>query len=178
MKLRINEITDEVQEVRLELAPDALTEGVRDTERLEFQPSAALTGRLEVYRAGEDLIVGGEVHAEFTGPCSRCLTPVPAAVRKSFHTVLLPETEDAEAAPELSAEDLSLGFFSGEELDLAPIALEQVLLELPTRALCAADCRGLCSSCGSNLNDETCSCSTEVRDPRLAVLHNLKVDRH
>ncbi len=177
MKLRIEEITEEEREVSLDLSADELTEGWGDDERLEFRPATGLVAHLGVYRAGEDIVVGGSVCIGFVGDCSRCLEPVNIRVEKEFHTILLPEIEDSETPPELSAEDLSLGFFSGDELDIAPICLEQVLLELPTRALCGPECRGLCSSCGSNLNEETCSCSAEVRDPRLAVLRNLKVGR-
>ena len=177
MKLRIDEITDEEREVRLAVPVGRLVEDLGDDDRLEFRPSKELAARLGVYRAGEDIVVGGEVKGAFSGECCRCLGPVSVDVVKQFHTILLPEAENEPDAPELSAEDLALGFFSGDELELAPICLEQVLVELPTRALCGPECRGLCSSCGSNLNEETCSCSAEVRDPRLAVLRNLKVGR-
>ena len=78
---------------------------------------------------------------------------------------------------QLSEDDLALSFYSGEEIDLAPLFTEQVILTLPTRALCREDCKGLCPRCGVNRNHETCECVEREPDPRLAVLRNLRVER-
>ena len=49
---------------------------------------------------------------------------------------------------------------------------EQVLLELPMKALCRDDCRGLCPTCGADLNAGPCGCREEG-DERLAKLKSL-----
>src|SRR6266850_2190538 len=54
--------------------------------------------------------------------------------------------------------------------------LEQVLLALPLKVICQSDCRGLCPSCGANLNHEECRCETHATDPRMAPLARLKQD--
>ena len=38
--------------------------------------------------------------------------------------------------------------------------------------LCSEDCKGLCPTCGKDLNEGPCGCGKEV-DPRLAVLAKL-----
>ncbi|MEE0776702.1 MAG: DUF177 domain-containing protein, partial [Bacillota bacterium] len=38
---------------------------------------------------------------------------------------------------------------------------------------CREDCKGLCPSCGQNLNNKECSCDKSPIDPRLAVLADL-----
>jgi len=48
---------------------------------------------------------------------------------------------------------------------------------LPMKPLCKQDCKGLCSQCGVNLNIETCQCSVQWEDPRLAGLKALITDR-
>ncbi|MFB3072964.1 MAG: DUF177 domain-containing protein [bacterium] len=40
--------------------------------------------------------------------------------------------------------------------------------------LCHPDCKGLCSSCGSNRNLVPCSCSAEEVDERFAALKQLQ----
>jgi len=75
-----------------------------------------------------------------------------------------------DARRELHTEDLSLSFYSGDEVDLAPLVGEQAILALPTRAVCREDCKGLCPTCGANRNTDPCSCTTKEPDPRLAVL--------
>jgi uncharacterized protein len=50
------------------------------------------------------------------------------------------------------------------------------LLSLPMKVICQSDCRGLCPSCGANLNHEECRCERHSSDPRLAPLARLKQD--
>lgn len=57
-------------------------------------------------------------------------------------------------------------------LDLAPLIREDILLELPSKILCKTDCKGLCISCGKNLNNGQCSCPKPI-DPRLEALKQL-----
>jgi uncharacterized protein len=42
------------------------------------------------------------------------------------------------------------------------------------KVTCRADCKGLCPQCGKNLNQEQCSCSREVEDPRWAALKDVR----
>lgn len=46
-------------------------------------------------------------------------------------------------------------------------------LELPQRYLCREDCRGLCPTCGKNLNEGPCGCREDNGDPRMDVLRRL-----
>ncbi|HLC21226.1 MAG TPA: DUF177 domain-containing protein [Candidatus Methylomirabilis sp.] len=51
---------------------------------------------------------------------------------------------------------------------------ENVLLNLPLQPLCRAECRGLCSRCGVNLNETSCQCRVQEPDPRLRPLQHLR----
>ena len=73
----------------------------------------------------------------------------------------------------LSADDLALSYYEGDEIDLTPLVHEQTILALPTRPLCRETCRGLCPRCGANLNSGACGCPAAPPDARLAVLHTL-----
>ena len=77
----------------------------------------------------------------------------------------------------LRTEDLEFSLYDGDQIDLAPLVAEQLILALPSRALCREDCQGLCPSCGTNLNLHQCGCAQQARDPRLAVLRPPKVER-
>ena len=43
-------------------------------------------------------------------------------------------------------------------IDLTKTLIEILIVEKPLKNLCFSLCKGLCSSCGKNLNHETCSC--------------------
>ena len=125
------------------------------------------------YRAGLDLFFTGTLHGDVVGTCARCLDDYTFRLDTPFTFVLAPRAAVDAAEAELSADDLSLSFFEGEEVDLSPLVHEQTILALPTRPLCREDCRGLCARCGANLNAGPCSCPADTTDPRLRVLRTL-----
>jgi uncharacterized protein len=86
---------------------------------------------------------------------------------------LKPQSEQA-AGEQLIEEDVSLSFYQGDEVDLAPLLREAMILSLPTVPLCSDECRGLCPHCGANRNVGRCGCHDDWVDPRLAVLRSLK----
>jgi uncharacterized protein len=44
------------------------------------------------------------------------------------------------------------------EVDVTTDLRDFLLLAVPSRHLCSEDCRGLCPTCGADLNEETCHC--------------------
>jgi uncharacterized protein len=75
-----------------------------------------------------------------------------------------------EASPGDDEEKLELAYFLGDEIDIADLVRESLLLAQPLKKLCKEECKGLCPKCGINLNVSTCSCNKEIMDPRLMVL--------
>ena len=99
-------------------------------------------------------------------------------VEHEFDFVLIPAPFGSTASTEeLRREELGLSYYSGDAINLAPLIREQVMLALPTRPLCADDCRGLCGGCGVDLNSQDCQCSRSAEDSRMAFFRTLRVDR-
>ena len=85
--------------------------------------------------------------------------------------------EEAEASPgeyELAASDLGVLYLDSDILDLEPILMEQVQLNVPMSATCGSDCKGLCPSCGTNRNNKDCDCDSAPGDLRWAGLSELR----
>ena len=99
-------------------------------------------------------------------------TPVDAP----FDLRYQPHTAAAAEEREVEEDDLSTAFYENDEIDLGQLMSEQLYLSLPMKPLCADDCKGLCSQCGTNLNRSTCTCNPHWEDPRLAALKALKKD--
>jgi len=58
-----------------------------------------------------------------------------------------------------------------QELELLPYLKSLMIVHLDPKPLCKADCKGLCPSCGQDLNEGRCDCQPErVVDPRLQKL--------
>src|SRR5215472_7068561 len=122
-----------------------------------------------------DIRVAGDFSTIVELPCARCLDPVSCDVSKKFELLYRPQGSDG-GKEELSvtAAEAEIGYYQGEGLQLEDVLREQVLLALPLKVTCREDCRGLCPQCGKNLNQEQCSCSTEIEDPRWAALKEVR----
>jgi uncharacterized protein len=77
---------------------------------------------------------------------------------------------------ELGSEEMESGFFEGGEIHLSEIACEQIFLELPYQPLCQEGCKGLCPTCGKDLNLSSCDCVKEELTSDFSVLKKLKLD--
>ena len=137
-------------------------------------PDAA-SARIKLLRFGKKILVDGAVKVNISLKCSRCLNDYSCPVDLDFREEYTPadETEPG-SRKELSGDQMDIGFYVGEEIDLAGIVKEQVLLEVPMKPLCKNDCRGLCSKCGADINMQTCNCKDDHIDPRLAPLAKYK----
>ena len=137
---------------------------------------------LEVHAMAElldgQIRISGDLQTKIEMVCARCLEPVIEEVHREFDLFYRPMTASAKPNEEerLKADDTEIGFFRGDGMFLADILSEQVLLSLPMKVICRSDCRGLCPSCGANLNHEECRCETHATDPRLAPLARLRQD--
>ena len=128
------------------------------------------------YRSGREIFFHGRLKGEAEAECSRCLEDCGFVVEKSFDFVLTPDPLPTNKNMELTADEMGLSFYTGEDIDLSPFVREQTLLALPLRPLCSENCRGLCPDCGAELNRTTCGC-TSPGDPRMAVFRNLRLDQ-
>ncbi|MEG0377682.1 MAG: DUF177 domain-containing protein [Eubacterium sp.] len=88
-------------------------------------------------------------------PCARCLDPTPVDSIFDFEDVI--ETD-----------------VGTETINLVPYASECLFINEPFKVLCDEECKGLCPSCGANLNHEECSCEgpSDI-DPRMEALKKL-----
>lgn len=126
---------------------------------------AELTVRL----VGDEILVQGEVSARLSFVCARCLTPFEFPVASRFDLVYLPEELDG-LSEELTDEKIDQMFYSGRQLDLRAVVLEQLNLTFPAKPLCAPDCEGICAVCGEIIRNAKCSClvkEPETGAPRL-----------
>ena len=132
--------------------------------------------RVHLDKSHENVFLAGTFSGTAETRCVRCLKTFALPVSEALHLTLMPSAGDAAGnadEKELEAEDLDLAYYEEERLDLGRLVSEQVLLLLDLYPHCRPDCKGLCSTCGKNLNEGPCDCSDESIDPRLAALRAL-----
>jgi len=123
----------------------------------------------------EDLISAkGWVKSKMLLTCDRCLEKFESGYKSFFELQYRLQVEDLSKADDEADGAVETVYFEGDILDIADQVRQTVLLSVPMRAICREDCRGLCGSCGCNLNVETCQCSGQATDPRWSALKNWK----
>jgi uncharacterized protein len=129
-----------------------------------------------VERANEEIRIAGSLKATVELNCSRCLEPARQEIGRPFDLFFRESDEEMydEDEVELSERDTRTAFFSGTRLAMGDVLREQVLLSLPMKALCNVDCKGLCPSCGANLNVSNCNCPKEQFSPHMEKLLEIK----
>ena len=134
-----------------------------------------IDGSATLKRIGHTLYLEGHLLTAAAMDCSRCLEVARVAISAPFKYILAPAPAEHPEEKELSAEDLDFVYYQDDQVDLDPLITEQLLLQIPMKALCREDCKGLCPHCGVNLNVDGCQCHEEKVDGRLAVLKKLKI---
>ena len=176
MKIPLNQISESLKEIQFEEGIEDLNPADVGQKRGEFRFPPFLNVNLTYYRSGQDLFFHGHLDRVIEACCSRCLRFYSFSLEKDFDFVLTPEPPTAKSR-ELYRDEMGLSFYSSEDINLSPFIREQVLLALPMRPLCDEGCRGLCPSCGLNLNHESCLCPAPSGDPRMGFFRNLRLDR-
>ena len=154
---------------------DVPGERLERSELLSLTP-ARFSGRLR--RADPGFLLEGRLEFEGTIVCARCLKPVPFRRAGAVSWVFAPAhlrrqlpagTDDVE----LAAKDLDIVFYDDFTVPFDPLIEEQLQLEIPIKALCREDCRGLCPMCGADRNAAACTCAPPA-DDRWAALKALR----
>ncbi len=114
---------------------------------------------------GSEIRIRGHLGTRLEACCDRCLGTAEIPVEQDLDLFYRPLKEIArEEEIEISEDELEVGFYSGEGIALADVATEQVILSMPMKVVCRADCRGLCPVCGANRNLEVCQCPEPLHE--------------
>lgn len=101
-----------------------------------------------VNRAGV-VTLNYNLHFTLNHLCDRCLNEFDREYSMDFSHILVRST---------SIDSDEYVVCPNDTLDVNELAIQDLLLTLPTKTLCREDCKGLCLKCGKNLNDEECIC--------------------
>jgi uncharacterized protein len=133
--------------------------GFLDFHGVDFRQTAPLKVDAVAELVGFEVRIRGCLGTRLEASCDRCLGSVGIPVEKEFDLFYRPVSTIArEEEVELPEDELEVGFFSGDGIELADVVTEQVILSVPMKVVCQNECRGLCPFCGANLNIEKCDC--------------------
>lgn len=127
-----------------------------------------ITGLIAVSVTEDGVVADGKISALTELACSRCLDPYWQPVKIDFTEIFSQHPVD-DAKNDLGEQPLP----ADGSIDLTPLIRDYALLDIPIRQVCKEDCKGLCPTCGANLNLEDCGHKQEFIDPRMEGLKAL-----
>jgi len=148
----------------------------------ECQFPVPIKAALKASRVGDMIEIDGYIETSVRLPCSRCLQSFETPLKSRFALTYMRRATNVQEGTEtreveLNAEDMGIVYFEGEKIDLKDTIQEQVVMEFPLRALCKQDCKGLCPTCGADLNEYPCDCERRSSPGKFAVLKSLKLEK-
>jgi len=122
-----------------------------------IRPEGALAYDLTVQCVSGELIVQGTLKINIICCCARCGDNFTKKILISDFCRSFPLT------------------LNNELINLTTDVREDILLALPMVAVCSAECRGLCSGCGVNLNRKNCKCKRPEKKNVWGILDDLQL---
>ena len=131
-------------------------------ERIEANETIKVVGSITSVNEIFTLIASIKTNLKLN--CSRCLEtfiyPIDIDIEERF-------TNNKEL------QDEEIMFVDSNSINIADVVESIIISTLPIKKLCTDNCKGLCCSCGKNLNQGPCQCGTNDVDLRLAKLQEL-----
>ena len=124
-----------------------------------------LSTMIVIDRTQQGLVVQGDFSGDTALECVRCL--------KTYTQHLQGDWTELYAFNEKSMSESGLLMPDDGHIDFAPVLREYALLEVPIKALCKPDCKGLCAECGQDLNIKDCGHRQQDEDSPFAALKDL-----
>ncbi|MEN6371988.1 MAG: DUF177 domain-containing protein [Armatimonadota bacterium] len=144
-------------------------------ENEDFRCISPITGAIDFTNTGRLIIVRGNFSTTVELDCSRCLEkltlPVEVKVEEQLpikNFLIEPvEDEDFEEEEEVSS------FFENNIFDLSEYIRQAIVVQLPIKPLCSDACKGLCPTCGKNLNEGPCDCPVTIQESPFSALQGM-----
>ena len=131
MKIHVNRVPEEGLKNHAAYDPSAM-----DMERFDVHLREPFDVEAFIAKADRELVVNVAIHCPLIMDCARCLEPFQSSV--DVDTVFSYKVQPTDA------------------VDITDDVRQEIILAYPMVPICGAQCKGLCSACGQNLNLGAC----------------------
>jgi uncharacterized protein len=167
MKIIIDDLTSEPLHLAEEIPKETYSGEFELLENVRFD--------IQIFKSGIKVKISGHVSASVALTCSRCLKKFPFRIETSHTLQYQPSFDmDEEENVRLRKDELSIIYYTEPVINLYEDIRQTILLAIPLKPVCSENCRGICPSCGANLNFEKCSCGAHAYNPQFEKLKQLK----
>jgi uncharacterized protein len=135
-----------------------------------------VTGEASLLRTKDGVLVQAKLRSTERDDCSRCLRAVDVPIELELEEEFYPTVDLVSGGRAAEPQDSeALRIDAHHVLDLSEALRQTWATEEPMQPLCRPDCRGLCATCGADLNEQTCECKPET-DQRWSALQRLVLE--
>ena len=125
--------------------------------------------KIELKKFHSQIILNTCIYTTAAFQCDRCGTGFKTDLQNKFQIVYL----FGNYSKENNVENVVYLSSDTDKINLFNELRDYALLSVPMKKLCREDCKGLCYTCGKNLNEDPCDCGKQA-DPRWQPLVDLK----
>ncbi len=152
-------------EVDVSLEMESFQSSIGEYPIIEKEPAHILVKHVKE----RELEISGKARLMISIPCDRCLEDVPMEFLLDFVKNIDLSVSDDEQEDDLDEKN----YIDGYNLDVDKLLYNEILIGWPMKILCSEDCKGICNTCGQNLNKATCDCEDTSLDPRMSVIRDV-----
>lgn len=168
MLISLSEIMNTKDKVEHILAPIDMEKFIYKGDSYEFAGKDPVD--LTITNLGnKEVSIEGSVKLTLILFCDRCLKELEYPMGISFNKKLDFKLTEAERIKNLD----EANYITGYNLDVDILIRDEIIIDFPMRLLCSDECKGICVTCGNNLNEKTCDCDNTVLDPRMSVIRDI-----
>lgn len=175
MRIRVDEIPDSGRFLHFHWGEDRLRQFLPPDDPFDMELVRPVNVDLEIYKRPDHIRIVGAIQSDLRLVCHRCLEAFNWPFQEEVDVFLIEEVKAPQGEEtELEVDELEYDFFDGENIEIDQLVAEQIFLVLPYKILCSETCKGLCSRCGANLNEEPCECDRLSKESPFAALEDVK----
>ena len=155
MKIHLPSYSQSLHLIEESLKPEEL--GLHDSAYV-----SDILARLNLDRHDPYLDFKISLKAKLHLDCDRCLDPFEYDLSAEGPMIYI--LGKSPRGEEIDDSDVAYIPLGTRDLDISDVLRDLLVLSRPPLCICKEDCLGLCSSCGANLNLETCGCRKSESD--------------
>lgn len=144
----------------------------KSVEDLELEDLfvGTVTTYIKLDKSAHQIVLDAESKAKYKFVCDRCNADNEALLETKFQLVYIFSSH------KVDSEDTNVKYLTPDvdKIDISDDLKEYLEITLPMKNLCSEECKGLCPSCGTNLNKKKCKCKKEVVNDIWEPLKKLK----
>lgn len=113
----------------------------------------------DISNNGKSLILRAKCTGSIKTRCARCMKEITVPIEFTLDENLVQGNDG-------NTYDEDVIVFDGTQIDIDDVTADGFLMNVDGKYLCREDCKGLCFTCGKDLNEGDCGCDNDTIDPR------------